>query len=194
MGTTQSVSTRGYKAIFAVLIVILSLTIWQNLALASENSRLNAVIKQPLVITVPESATLDPNTTTPLPQLVVWSTCFSNAGCVMNPSGWRQYIVPDTFDLYVSFKSTVNVTVYFLTLGQYAQLVYCKSISCVPLYYQSIAPTTNIQNRVFKLAEGCDDYVAIFQPISAGIMYPNISISHNPAPSWTGICTITGPE
>jgi hypothetical protein len=98
--------------------------------------------------------------------------------------------VPDTFDLFVSFSSNVTVTVYFLTLGQYTQYAYCHGISCVSGSYRIINATTSVQNSVFKLAEGCADYVAIFQPSANASIYPDLWVAHNSAPTWTGICSI----
>ena len=112
----------------------------------------------------------------------------------MSATGWREGSVPDTFDYYVSFTSTVNVTVYFFTMGQFVQYSVCGGIlSCVSGYYDSIGPTTNLgQYWVFTLGEGCADYLAIYVASGNGIMHPNVGVTHNPAQSATGYCAQTG--
>jgi hypothetical protein len=55
-----------------------------------------------------------------------------------------------------------------------------------------ITGTTSVQNYVFQLAEGCADYVAIYQSSTNGALSPNIQIARNPYPAPTGVCQTTG--
>jgi hypothetical protein len=111
----------------------------------------------------------------------------------MTSNGWREGSVPDTYDYFVSFTSTVPIHVYFFTLGQFVQFTVCNGdISCVSGYYSSLAATTSQSTAAFKLAEGCGDYVAIYVASSSGVMYPNISVKQNAAPFITGYCAQVG--
>ena len=111
----------------------------------------------------------------------------------MTANGWREGGVPDTYDYFVSFTSTVNITVYFFTLGQFVQYAVCNGdTSCVSGSYDSIPSSTSQSNTAFRLAEGCGDYVAIYVSSAAGTMNPQISIKQNAAPSPTGYCAQAG--
>ena len=133
-----------------------------------------------------------PNTFTPSPRQTIWNSCGSS-GCTMRASGWREGSVPDTFDYFVSFTSTVPITVYFFTFGQFVQYSICNGdISCVSGYYAYLPAATQQSNSVFKLAEGCADYLAIYVASANGTMNPNIMITQNPANSATGYCSQTG--
>ncbi|MGO9644183.1 MAG: hypothetical protein ACLPY5_05495 [Candidatus Bathyarchaeia archaeon] len=107
----------------------------------------------------------------------------------MSSNGWKSEGVPDTFDFSISFNGTVPVTVYFLTFNQYVQFVNSLgSISGVSGYYSYYSTRTSLQNGVFRLAEGCGGYIAVFQSIGSGIIYPNVVATYNPASSLTGVC------
>ncbi|MGI0069747.1 MAG: hypothetical protein ACREAN_05770 [Nitrosopumilaceae archaeon] len=96
--------------------------------------------------------------------------------------------VPDTFDYYDSWTSTVPVIVYYLTQQQFVQFVNCgDSISCVAGQYQ-YEPSATSANYEFTLAEGCGGYIAVYTASSAGTLTPNISVTYNPASSSTGVC------
>jgi hypothetical protein len=111
----------------------------------------------------------------------------------MSSNGWREGSVPDTYDYFVSFTSTVPVRVYFFTLGQFVQYTVCSGdVNCVSGYYSSLPATTSQSTAAFKLAEGCGDYVAIYVASSNGVMYPNISVKQNAAPFITGYCAQAG--
>ncbi len=111
----------------------------------------------------------------------------------MTARGWREGTVPDTYDYFVSFTSTVSVMVYFFTLGQFVQFSVCNGdVSCVSGFYYSLAAAFSQQNSVFKLAEGCGDYVSVFTASANGVMYPDVSVARNPAPYATGYCAQAG--
>src|SRR2546422_7922048 len=122
------------------------------------------------------------------PTLKMWNSC--NGPCNMSQGSWRVGGVPDTFDYNVSFTSTVPVAVYILTFSQYVQFANCTGqISCVTTSYTQYGPTMSLPGSVFYLAEGCSGYVAVFQSTTAGVIYPDVSVTYNPAPTITGICT-----
>ena len=115
------------------------------------------------------------------PKVIIWAT----------PDNYTvgQYgleTVPDTFDYYDSWTSTVPITVYYLSNTQYVQFTNC-GFSCVTGKYYSIAPATS-SNDVFTLAEGCGGYVAIYVPCASGTIHPNIAVQYNPSPAATGVC------
>lgn len=114
----------------------------------------------------------------------------------MTAHGWREGSVPDTFDYYVAFTSTVNVTVYFFTMGQFVQFSVCNGeISCVSGSYDNITATTNVPRyMLFTLGEGCADYLAIYVASGSGTMFPDVGVSR-PAitpSSPTGYCAQAG--
>ncbi len=138
-----------------------------------------------------QQSTQPPNTSTPAPQFLVWNSCEGgpSAGCNVTGLAWLEHGVPDTFDYFVSFTSTVPITVYFFTFGQLIQFAVCDGdVNCVSGYYRLFSATTSLQNSVFKLAEGCGDYVAVYLPAGNGVLYPDIRVTYNPAPYVTGYC------
>lgn len=106
------------------------------------------------------------------------------------PSGsWLQEGVPDSFDFYVSFNSTVPVTVYFLTFRQFVQFANSGgSILAVKGQYDYFPATTSLKKSIFTLAEGCGGYISVFQSSASGVIYPNVVVTYNPALSGTGVC------
>ena len=183
----------GYIAAIAMLLVIVVLLGAFLSAMFVANGFTLFRRTPPQIIPPPASSIVDPGTGNVPPTIKLWNSCGSTMACVMNASGWREGGVPDTFDYYVTFTSTVPVTVYFLTLAQYTQFAYCNGqISCVSGFYKSDAPTMSAQNLIFKLAEGCADYVAIYKSSANGTMSPNIMIGQNPAQFPTGICAVSG--
>ncbi len=107
----------------------------------------------------------------------------------MYPGNWRVGGVPDTFDYNVSFTSTLPVAVYIVTFSQYVQFANCNGlISCVTGSYTQYGPTTNLQGSVFRLAEGCSAYVAVYKSNATGVINPNVSVTYNPASTITGAC------
>ncbi len=194
----QPVSTGAYKAVIAVLLVIIVLL---GAALyATSHGPLFSLgangYRYQLANPPKASSIQSPNTSTPPASsaTITWNACgtSSGTGCTMTASGWREGTVPDTYDYFVSFSSNVSVTVYFFTLGQFVQFAVCNGdLNCVSGYYAYLSASTSQQNRVFKLAEGCGDYVSIFVSSANGVMYPNVAVASNPAPYPTGYCAQT---
>jgi hypothetical protein len=123
------------------------------------------------------------------PSLKIWTVNVTiRAGYILYES------VPDTFDYYDTWTSTGSITVYYLTVKQASQYLSCSTspaINCVSGTYYDYGPTTSASD-IFKQAEGCGAYVAIYQPSSSYTnvtIYPNVSVTYNPASSATGACT-----
>ena len=110
----------------------------------------------------------------------------------MTSAGWREGTVPDTYDYYVSYYGNATVTVYFFTLGQFVQYAICNGdLTCVSGSYAYLPASTVQQNKLFSLAEGCADYIAIYKSSNNGVMHPNIVVANNPAKAPTGYCAQT---
>ncbi len=184
-----------YVIVVGVLIVVvIVLAAFLGLALSSNGFSSFRSFGTPR-INPPSTASLSPPpSNTPGPNDPLWTLLWNSCGgypysCSMNSTGWREGGIPDTFDYSVTFTSNVPVTVYFLTLPQYMQYAYCNGrISCVSGAYNMTSPSMSIQNLVFKLAEGCADYVAIYQSTGSGSMSPTIKIARNSYPAPTGVC------
>lgn len=126
------------------------------------------------------------------PTVTMWNSC--GGPCTMDSTSWRAGGVPDTFTYYASYAADYPVGMYFLTLSQYVQFANCPStgyaaslINCVTGTYSYYSPTTSLSG-VFHLAEGCASYVAIYYSNYSGTMYPDVSVTYNPASTSTGAC------
>jgi hypothetical protein len=191
------VSKGPYKAVIGVLLIIIILlgvgfyaaTSGHLFALSGYRYQLANPPNPQSIQPIHTPATLPPSAKT------IWNACGVSAGqgCSMTANGWREGTIPDTYDYYVSFTSNVSITVYFFTLGQFVQFRVCNGdVSCVSGFYDSMPATTSQQTNVFRLAEGCGDYVAIYVASANGIMRPVVSVDQNPALSPTGYCAQAG--
>lgn len=189
------VSTGPYKAIIAILLIIIVIlgvlyaTGGAHLPFSLGGYRYQLATPPNYQSTVPA-----PTFTSQTPEHVIWNACGNGPACTMSSSGWREGSVPDAYNYFVSFMSTVNVTVYFFTMGQFVQFSVCNGdISCVSGYYDSIPATTNLPKYTqFTLGEGCADYLAIYVASDSGVMYPNVAVSWSPASTSTGYCAQAG--
>ena len=120
------------------------------------------------------------------PRFVLWNSCGAGplAGCSLTPG--YEYVggVPDTFTYYLSFRSTVPVTVRIMTTHDY---VCWKSGYCAAhwVWWEDF---TTLNNGVFHDAEGCGGYLAVFTSKQAGTLYPDVRITRNPSAVPTGAC------
>jgi len=191
--TQAPVSTGAYKAVIAVLLVIIML-LGVGLYATSSGHLFSLTGYRYSLANPPNAQSIQPPPTSTPPAssaTTTWNACGTSPsqGCNMTATGWREGTIPDTYDYYVSFTSTVPVTVYFFTLGQFVQFAVCNgNLNCVSGSYAYLLSSTSQQNRVFKLAEGCGDYVSIFTSSATGVMYPNVAVASNPAPYPTGYC------
>lgn len=121
------------------------------------------------------------------PTLIIWT--------LSQPIDTRGLVhgVPDTFDYYINYNSSVPVGVAVLNTNQFVQYGSCQGttavsrLSCVTGNFVSYPPATG-QNQIFTLAEGCGAYIALYYSSSPGTFYPHISIRYNPASGLTGFC------
>ncbi len=195
---TQPVSTGPYKAVIGILLIIIILfgVAWY----ATSHGPLFSLGTNGYRYQIPNPPNAQsiqpPNSITPTAssQTITWNTCGTgpNQPCSITAPGWREGTVPDTYDYYVTFTSTVTITVYFFTLGQFVQFAVCNgNLSCVSGYYVYLPASLSQQNNVFKLAEGCADYVAIYISSANGTMTPNVGVATNPYNGPTGYCAQT---
>jgi len=193
--TQAPVSTGPYKAVIGILLVII--IILAVLSATSLGHLLPLTGNHYSLPNPPNAQSVQPpNTPTPQPPYdTIWNACGGppSQGCNMTSNGWREGTVPDTYDYFVSFTSTVPIRVYFFTLGQFVQYTVCNGdLTCVSGYYSSLSAATSQSSVPFKLAEGCADYVAIYVASSNGVMYPNIAVKQNSAGFATGYCAQVG--
>ncbi len=159
----------------------------------SQNSQMQSQINQlQSQNTYLENQVQTLNLQTTHPTLAIWNSC--GGPCTLSQTSWRAGGVPDTFTYYASYTADYPVGMYFLTLGQYTQFATCPStgsiesrLACVSGIYSYYSPTTSL-NGVFHLAEGCASYVAVYYSDNSAVMYPNVSVTYNPASSLTGAC------
>lgn len=192
----HQVSTGPYKVVIGVLLIII-LILGIVLAASAIHLPFSFGNYRYTLATPPsfQSTQPAPVVTSQSPQYTIWNACgaVQSSGCTMNPNGWREGSVPDTFDYFVAFTSTVNVTVYFLTMGQFVQFSVCNGdIRCVSGYYDSIPANTSVPTTMFTLGEGCADYLAIYVSSASGTMYPNVGVTPHPASGPTGYCAQAG--
>ncbi|HVH16521.1 MAG TPA: hypothetical protein VNA15_12515 [Candidatus Angelobacter sp.] len=189
-------STGPYKAIIGVLLIVIILL---GVGLFASSGHLSSLAGYRYSLANPpnaQSVQPPPNSSpAPPPYTLIWNACGANqgSGCNMTGNGWREGSVPDTYDYFVNFTSTVPIAVYFFTLGQFVQYTVCNGdVSCVSGYYSSLAASTSRLYVPFQLGEGCGDYVAIYVSSGSGIMYPSISVRQHAYFLPTGYCAQVG--
>jgi hypothetical protein len=120
------------------------------------------------------------------PSFVLWNGCSANvaAGCALRPGYFYVGGVPDTFTYEVNFTATVPVTVWIMSTHDFVcwQAGYC---SYRWVGWENIS---ELHRGTFHDAEGCAGYLAVFQSQRAGILYPDVRVTRNPAPQATGAC------
>jgi hypothetical protein len=125
------------------------------------------------------------------PELGIW-----NVQQKIDGSGW--YLaggVPDTFTYHLNARATGPMSVSILTFEQFA-----KAIECVDggvgtthycMHHSGVAKTWPDVTSVsydFHLAEGCANYLVVFTAAKPVTVIPNVSVTYNPAPTFTGDC------
>jgi len=104
--------------------------------------------------------------------------------------------VPDTFTYHLRATSSGPMSVSILTFEQFAAAVDCvhqgtgNTNYC--MHHQPHTANTWLNVTTvdfdFHLAEGCANYMAVFTAGSAVTVTPNVSVTYNPAPTFTGDC------
>ena len=103
--------------------------------------------------------------------------------------------VPDTFTYHLNATATGPFSVSILTFVQFASAIDCVHNGVGDTDYcmhHSGSANTWLQvtsvSYDFHLAEGCADYMAVFTARAAVTLSPNVSVTYNPAPNFTGDC------
>jgi len=104
--------------------------------------------------------------------------------------------VPDTFTYHLHATSSGPMSVSILTFEQFAAAVDCvhQGTGNTDYCMHHQPHTVNTWLHVtkvdfdFHLAEGCANYMAVFTAGSAVTVSPNVSVTYNPAPTFTGDC------
>lgn len=121
------------------------------------------------------------------PSFALWNSCGAAgplAGCPLSPG--HEYIggVPDTFTYYVSFRSTVPVTVWIMSSSNFVcwETHYCA--------WRAVGweNRTHLEDGVFHGAEGCAGYFVVFFSSQSGTLFPGVRITRKPASHPTGVC------
>ena len=104
--------------------------------------------------------------------------------------------VPDTFTYHLVATSDRPMWVSILTFEQFAAAVDCVHQGAGNTHYcmhhqphiaNTWANVTSV-NFDFHLAEGCANYMVVFTAGTPATVTPNVSVTYNPAPTFTGDC------
>ena len=121
------------------------------------------------------------------PTVTIWTV-----SSTISPGSWGAMTIPDTFDYHDTWTSSGTITVYYLSVNQFPQFYSCSSsprIGCVTGTYYDWGPTTT-GSDMFTLGEGCGGYIAVYYNggTTSVAIYPNVSVTYNPASTATGAC------
>jgi hypothetical protein len=121
------------------------------------------------------------------PRFVLWNSCGAGgpfAGCSLAPG--FEYVggVPDTFTYLVNFTSTVPVTVWIMSTSNFV----CWETHLCAWTAVGWENRTALANGIFRAAEGCAGYIAVFFSSRAGTLYPDVRVTRRPAAHATGVC------
>lgn len=119
------------------------------------------------------------------PHFGLWNACRIRAGCRLTPGSYYVGGVPDTFTYHISFRSTVPVDFMIMSTRQF---VCWDTGLCDTGTFVGWRDTRRVDASDFHLAEGCAGYLAVITSKQAGIFYPDISVTYDPAPRSTGVC------
>lgn len=168
---------------------------WQHQA-ASLSSE-NATLRQQLLTTQTDVRTANA-TITELkaaalhPNLGIWNVQQRIDG----PDYYLAGGVPDTFTYHLVASSTGPMSVSILTFEQFASAVDCvhngtgTTDYCMhhqPGIAKTFANVTSV-NYDFHGAEGCANYMVVFTAARAVTVTPDVSVTYNPASTFTGDC------
>jgi hypothetical protein len=84
----------------------------------------------------------------------------------------------------VNFRSTVPVTVWIMDSSNFV----CWETHLCAWRAWGWKNYRNVRGGVFHLAEGCAGYIAVWFSTKAGILYPDVRVTHHPAAHLTGVC------
>jgi hypothetical protein len=103
--------------------------------------------------------------------------------------------IPDTFTYHLNATSTGAMSVSILTFEQFAAAIECvdagKGSSNYCMHHSGTVKSWLEVRSVsydFHLAEGCAGYMAVFTSGSSVTVMPDVSVTYNPASTFTGVC------
>ena len=168
---------------------------WQRQA--GDLSRQNASLRDQLRITQSNYTTAqqtiqDLRTQALHPSVGIWNVQQHIDG----PDFYLAGGVPDTFTYHLHATSTGPMSVSIVTFEQFAAAVDCvhqgtgNTNYC--MHHQAHISNTWLNvtkvDYDFHLAEGCANYMVVFTAGSPVTVSPNVSVTYNPAPTFTGDC------
>jgi hypothetical protein len=105
--------------------------------------------------------------------------------------------VPDTFTYHLNATATGPMSVSILTFEQFAAAITCVNNGAGNTNYcmhhsskgavKSWLNVTSVSYD-FHEAEGCANYMVVFTAARAVTVSPDVSVTYNPAPNFTGDC------
>ena len=105
--------------------------------------------------------------------------------------------VPDTFTYHLNVTSTGPMSVSILTFEQFAAAIQCVDSGVnntnYCMHHSSKGTVKSWLNVTsvgydFHLAEGCANYMVVFTAAQPVTVQPDVSVTYNPAPTFTGDC------
>ena len=171
---------------------------WQRQA--GDLSRQNSTLHEQLLtsqgsLTTAKQTIQDLKTAALHPSLGIWNVQQHIDG----PDYYLAGGVPDTFTYHLVATSDRPMSVSIVTFEQFAAATQCvhdgagNTHACMhrQLVTNGVAKTfANVTsvNYDFHLAEGCANYMVVFTAATASTVSPNVSVTYNPAPTFTGDC------
>jgi hypothetical protein len=111
--------------------------------------------------------------------------------------------VPDTFTYHLNASASGPMNVSILTFEQFAAAIECvdngvsntnycmhHAQKAVPNWHSTVKSWLNVPSVSYDFhdAEGCANYLVVFTAASPVTVRPDVSVTYNPAPTFTGDC------
>ncbi|HEY6875865.1 MAG TPA: hypothetical protein VI384_05855 [Candidatus Dormibacteraeota bacterium] len=192
-----------YAALLVALVVTLGgfgLLYWDDVSWQHQAADLkgqNATLHQQLLtaqagLTTAEGTIQELRNEAKHPNLGIWNVQQHIDG----PDYYLAGGVPDTFTYHLVASSSGPMSVSILTFEQFASAVDCVHTGTGNTHYcMNHQPGTfktwdNVTevNYDFHQAEGCANYLVVFTSGERVTVTPNVSVTYNPAPTFTGDC------
>jgi hypothetical protein len=127
------------------------------------------------------------------PELGLWNV----QQRIDNPDTYLAGGIPDTFTYHLVASSSGPMNVSILTFEQFASGIECvdsgsgNSNQCMHHSGKgTVMSWLNVTSVTydFRLAEGCANYMVVFTAPSPVTVTPDVKVTYNPAPTFTGDC------